>query len=41
MVVTANVKKYALKQGLFLIEPSGESFNITPQQVNQRNGKLP
>jgi hypothetical protein len=32
MVVTANVKEYALKQGLFLIEPSGESFNITPPQ---------
>jgi hypothetical protein len=32
VVVTANVKEYALKQGLFLIEPSGESFNITPPQ---------
>ena len=30
MVVTANVKEYAIKQGLFVIEPSGEAFNITP-----------
>jgi hypothetical protein len=30
MIITANVKEYALKQGLFLIVPSGESFNITP-----------
>jgi hypothetical protein len=29
-VVTANVKEYALKQGLYVIEPSGETFNITP-----------
>jgi hypothetical protein len=31
-VVTANVKEYALKQGLFVIEPhnSGETFLITP-----------
>jgi hypothetical protein len=32
MVVTINVKEYALKQGFYLIEPSGESFNITPPQ---------
>jgi hypothetical protein len=32
VVVTINVKEYALKQGLFLIEPSGETFNITPPQ---------
>jgi hypothetical protein len=25
-----NVKEYALKQGLFVVEPSGETFNITP-----------
>jgi len=28
-VVTLNVKEYALKQGLFVVEPSGETFNIT------------
>jgi hypothetical protein len=28
VVVTDNVKKYALKQGFFVIEPSGETFNI-------------
>jgi len=30
VVVASNVKEYALKQGFFVIEPSGESFNITP-----------
>jgi len=30
VVVTEEVKNYALNQGLFLIEPSGENFNITP-----------
>jgi hypothetical protein len=30
VVVTDNVKKYALKQGFFVIEPSGETFNIIP-----------
>ena len=29
-VVTANVKEYALGKGLYVIEPSGETFNITP-----------
>jgi len=29
VVVTDNVKKYALKQGFYVIEPSGETFNIT------------
>jgi len=29
-VITDNVKKYALKQGFFVIEPSGETFNIIP-----------
>jgi len=28
VVMTTNVKKYALKQGLYVIEPSGETFNI-------------
>jgi hypothetical protein len=28
VVVTDNVKNYALKQGFFVIEPSGETFNI-------------
>ena len=30
VVVTTNVKKYALGRGLYVIEPSGENFNITP-----------
>ena len=29
-VVTDEVRTYALNQGFYLIEPSGESFNITP-----------
>ena len=32
VVMTANVKKYALSQGLFVIAPSGETFNITSPQ---------
>ena len=28
--MTPHVKKYALGQGLYVIEPSGETFNITP-----------
>ena len=32
VVMTSNVKQYALKQGFFAIEPSGETFNITPPQ---------
>ncbi|MDR1837317.1 MAG: hypothetical protein LBQ89_06635 [Treponema sp.] len=30
VVMTANAKKYALAQGFYVIEPSGETFNITP-----------
>jgi len=30
VVMTPDVKDFALKQGLFAIEPSGETFNITP-----------
>jgi len=30
VVIKDNVKKYVLKQGFFVIEPSGEGFNITP-----------
>ena len=30
VVMTLNVKNYALGQGLYVIEPSGETFNITP-----------
>ena len=30
VVITDNVKEYALKQGFFVIEPSGETFNIIP-----------
>jgi hypothetical protein len=29
VVMTPNVKEYALKQGFFVIEPSGDTFNIT------------
>jgi len=30
VVLTEDAKTYALNQGLYVIEPSGESFNITP-----------
>jgi DNA replicative helicase MCM subunit Mcm2 (Cdc46/Mcm family) len=30
VVMTTNAKKYALKKGFYVIEPSGETFNITP-----------
>ena len=30
VVITNNVRKYILKQGFFVIEPSGDSFNIIP-----------
>ena len=30
VVITDNVRKYILKQGFFVIEPTGEGFNITP-----------
>ena len=30
VVMTPNVKEYALGQGFYVIEPSGETFNITP-----------
>ena len=30
VVMTPHVKKYALGQGFYVIEPSGETFNITP-----------
>jgi hypothetical protein len=30
VVMTSNVKDYALKQGFFAVEPSGETFTITP-----------
>ena len=30
IVVTDDVRNYALNEGFYLIEPSGESFNITP-----------
>ena len=29
VVITTYAKKYALNQGFFVIEPSGETFNIT------------
>ena len=28
VVIADNVKEYALKQGFFVVEPSGETFNI-------------
>jgi hypothetical protein len=30
IVMTINVKEYALRQGFYVIEPSGETFNIIP-----------
>jgi hypothetical protein len=30
VVMTSNVKEYALGQGFYVVEPSGETFNITP-----------
>ncbi|MDR0494052.1 MAG: hypothetical protein LBG95_00270, partial [Treponema sp.] len=30
VVVTDEARGYALNQGFYLIEPSGENFNITP-----------
>jgi len=30
VVITDNVRKYILKQGFFVIEPSGVGFTITP-----------
>jgi hypothetical protein len=30
VVMTSHAKRYALKQGFYVIEPSGETFNITP-----------
>jgi hypothetical protein len=30
VVITDNVKAYSLKQGFFVIEPSGDTFNIVP-----------
>lgn len=32
VVIRPNVKKYALEQGFFVVEPSGETFNITSPQ---------
>jgi hypothetical protein len=29
VVMTPNVKDYALRQGFFVVEPSGETFTIT------------
>ena len=36
VVMTSNVKRYALKQGFYVIEPSGETFNITPPSGNPK-----
>ena len=32
VVMSENVRKYVLRQGLFAIEPSGETFNIFPPE---------
>jgi predicted AAA+ superfamily ATPase len=32
VVITTSVKKYALGQGFYVLEPSGETFNIIPPQ---------
>ncbi|MDR1970630.1 MAG: hypothetical protein LBQ46_01790 [Treponema sp.] len=36
VVVTPFVRRYALEQGLYVIEPSGETFNITAPQGRPR-----
>jgi chromosome segregation ATPase len=36
VVMTPHVKKYALGRGFFVIEPSGETFNITPPNGNPK-----
>ena len=36
VVVTDEVRDYALNQGFYLIEPSGESFDITPPNGNPK-----
>jgi hypothetical protein len=30
VVIPGNIRELALKQGFFVVEPSGETFNITP-----------
>jgi hypothetical protein len=40
VIMKDNVKDYALKQGLFVIEPSGESFFLLHQTVNLKNGNF-
>jgi hypothetical protein len=36
VVMTDRVKEYALGQGFYVIEPSGETFNITPPNGNPK-----
>ena len=36
VVMTPNARKFALAQGFFVIEPSGETFNITPPDGNPK-----
>jgi hypothetical protein len=36
VVVNDEVKKYALEQGFYLIEPSGDNFRITPPNGNPK-----
>ncbi|MDR2490132.1 MAG: hypothetical protein LBD20_01870 [Spirochaetaceae bacterium] len=36
VVMTKNVRQYILQQGLFAVEPSGETFNITAPEGKPR-----
>jgi hypothetical protein len=36
VVMTQNVKEYVLKQGLYAVEPSGETFFITPPKCEPK-----
>jgi hypothetical protein len=36
IVMTNEIRNYALNQGFYLIEPSGEKFNIIPPNCNQK-----
>jgi len=36
VVISSEVKQYALDNGLYLVEPSGENFNITPPHNKPR-----
>jgi hypothetical protein len=36
VIVPANVKEYALEQGFYVLEPSGETFTITPPKTQPK-----